>query len=598
MACSSIPYLLLLIAVCLVTPSLSHTAHQQPLATAYSSHILDKRLCAEIDELRERWGVKGITLGVAASPNFTKATKDGAGEDWTSEVYTFGKADRYENDVDNRTLFGIASNSKVFVAISIGLLIEDKTYLPNGELLDWSTKIKDILPGWGLMDDYASTHADLIDLLTKDADSTVLRYRHQTPEVIVSTMRYLRPSAELRQAWQYNNFHYIALDLVIQTLTNRSLSDFVQSRIFDPVGLQDATYNATQARLSGHRSDGFVRLNRNYTQCTVELDVSRAGIPHACLGTSASIGWWVNGDGSFEAGPGGIIMSGSDMAKWTKELLDPRHLPAALVDKLTVTYDSMYGKPQNPYVGIHTYGLGQWVYTYRGFTVHGHDGSLPGQHSTFIRLPDIGFGFFLAINDDDFGTPLHRAITNIILDKVLGLDYVDWERQVKSLVFTIPEYPDVPINPREAPAKVAGRYTDSGYGNLDLKQISHPAGPFAAHILETVSLSLTSAPLNITGPIYLAEINKTFASHIILTHFDGPLFNITLLATAETLSQAVEVTRTAIKVEGYGTAVVQDAGVGIFGNIWGKGNLARESTVTEEQTVVKKAAEIWFDRVG
>ncbi|WVQ74432.1 hypothetical protein IAR50_004033 [Cryptococcus sp. DSM 104548] len=591
--------LLLLIAVCLAASSVSSiTVPQQPVTSTHP-RILDEELCSHIDQLRERWGVKGITLGVAASSDFIGEAAKGREEDWIYEAHGFGQADRYGNDVDGETLFGIASNSKVFLAISVGLLIEDKAILPNGELLDWSTKISHILPGWKLMDKYASSHADLIDLLSMR--SGLPRHDaakgHQSPEAIVSMMRYLRPSAELRQSWQYNNFHYIALDLVVQTLTGETLPEFVQRRIFDPVGLRDATYNATRARVSGHRSDGFVRLGRNLTQCLNDLDVFQVDIPHACLGTPASIDWWVKGDGSFEAGPGGIIMSGRDMAKWTRELLSPQHLPVSLVDKLTVTYASMYGKPQYPQVGIHTYGLGQWVYTYRGFTVHGHGGSLPGQQSTFVRLPQIGFGFFLAINDDDFGTPLHNAIANMIIDRVLDLDYINWERESKALIFRAPTYPHAPTNPREAPARVAGRYNDPGYGDLELKQVQLPADPFVAGIIKAVSASIVTAPLNVTGPIYVAEINKTFTSHIIVTHFDGPLFNVTLVATAETLSEENKVIGVATKIEGYGTAVVRDDGMGLFGNIWGKGELARGSIVTEG-TGVEEASEIWFDKVG
>ncbi len=46
----------------------------------------------------------------------------------------------------------------------MGLLIEDGTKLPNGDKLDWSTKIKDVLPEWKLQDQYASDDVDIWDL--------------------------------------------------------------------------------------------------------------------------------------------------------------------------------------------------------------------------------------------------------------------------------------------------------------------------------------------------------------------------------------------------------------------------------------------------
>lgn len=63
-------------------------------------------------------------------------------------------------------MYTIGSNSKLFTVIAIGMLIENHTILPNGEVLDWSTKVKDILPEWKLLDEYASDHVDLVDLMS------------------------------------------------------------------------------------------------------------------------------------------------------------------------------------------------------------------------------------------------------------------------------------------------------------------------------------------------------------------------------------------------------------------------------------------------
>lgn len=70
-------------------------------------------------------------------------------------------------------MFGIASNSKLFTTLAIGMLIENDTALPNSGRLDWSTKVKDILPEWQLADEYASDHIDLIDLMSTSYRSSV-----------------------------------------------------------------------------------------------------------------------------------------------------------------------------------------------------------------------------------------------------------------------------------------------------------------------------------------------------------------------------------------------------------------------------------------
>jgi hypothetical protein len=70
--------------------------------------------------------------------------------------------------VDSReTLFVTGSNSKLFAAIAIGMLIEKGTILENGKKLGYGTKIEDILPDWQLMDQHISDHVDVLDLLCK-----------------------------------------------------------------------------------------------------------------------------------------------------------------------------------------------------------------------------------------------------------------------------------------------------------------------------------------------------------------------------------------------------------------------------------------------
>jgi hypothetical protein len=64
-------------------------------------------------------------------------------------------------------LFSIASNTKLFASIAIGLLVENDTVLDNGELFDNSTVIEDIIPTWDLQDAYAAEHVDVLDLLCK-----------------------------------------------------------------------------------------------------------------------------------------------------------------------------------------------------------------------------------------------------------------------------------------------------------------------------------------------------------------------------------------------------------------------------------------------
>ncbi|KAG6895250.1 hypothetical protein C0992_002345 [Termitomyces sp. T32_za158] len=58
------------------------------------------------------------------------------------------------------TLFAIASNSKLFLALSAGLLISNHSLD-----VDWTTKVATLIPEWGLTDPFASQEATILDLL-------------------------------------------------------------------------------------------------------------------------------------------------------------------------------------------------------------------------------------------------------------------------------------------------------------------------------------------------------------------------------------------------------------------------------------------------
>lgn len=80
---------------------------------------------------------------------------------WTFFLYRF------------QTLFYIGSLSKAFCVTAMGLLIDDfehgrnVTALPFGLTeLTWRTRLKDLLPDWQLMDEWASERATLHDILS------------------------------------------------------------------------------------------------------------------------------------------------------------------------------------------------------------------------------------------------------------------------------------------------------------------------------------------------------------------------------------------------------------------------------------------------
>lgn len=134
-----------------------------------------------------------------------------------------------------------------------------------------------------------------------------------TPAEIIARMRYLRPSCELREHWQYNNQHYVALSHMVAVHSGMPFHEYVQKHILNPLDMSSTTYNATIAKETGHRVDGFARAGLNSTLCKEGYRGIHKPLPKSCVGQQKGFGWWTETDAINEAGPGGITTSGIDM---------------------------------------------------------------------------------------------------------------------------------------------------------------------------------------------------------------------------------------------------------------------------------------------
>ena len=154
-------------------------------------------------------------------------------------------------------------------------------------------------------------------------------------------MRYLRPSTELRQSWQYNNQHYVVLSHIIPTLTGISSHEYGKQHIFDPLGMRQTTYNSTEAKMTGHRTNAFTKSGRNLTRCAETWAVGH-GVDESCVGEVKAYEWWTASDGIYMAGPGGLVMSGHDMVSHGTPFPTHTSLPISS-SRLMLTPSRAYG---------------------------------------------------------------------------------------------------------------------------------------------------------------------------------------------------------------------------------------------------------------
>jgi hypothetical protein len=194
------------------------------------------------------------------------------------------------------------------------------------------------------------------------------------------------------------------------------------------------------------------------------------------------------------------------------------------------------------------------------------------------------------------------TITFRFLDSILGLEPIYWEdRLITQGLKMAPSYTPIPNKPRPMPSKeiLVGRYYDEGYGALEITDFNSPNKSTEPIILspeqstdskeyfEAISKA-TTTQAGLSKPVLLAPINKLFGSAYVFTHFDGPLFNVSMVNVKQNKQGELAAYGGLI-----GTGVfLEGKGLGMFDNFWSgrHGKRAVEDDVQRE-------AEVWFGKI-
>ncbi|KAL0573922.1 hypothetical protein V5O48_008019, partial [Marasmius crinis-equi] len=534
---------------------------------------------------------------------------------WRIETKGYGIANlKEEKPVTEDTLFGIASNSKHFAALATGLLISNKS-LPMP--ITWNTKIKSILPDlWGLQDPIATSETTIIDAMSHRTGlprDDGMYTRNDTTESILKRLRGLKQSAGFRETWQYNNNMYALMGHLPTVLhpSRPTIARYVKEHIFDPLGMNSTTYSLRVARESGNLADPLARERVNKSE-----GVFKKGKPRAMR----FFNWFLDEgeEGNYISGPGGVIMNAKDAATWLQVLLlegkNPRTgeqvIPSDAIRKIASGVSVQAGVPTFPEFSPVVYGGGQSRFMYRGYDLIEHGGGTTGYRTQMARLPDAKLGVAVFTNDDDSGTSFMEVIKYRIIDAALGLPAIDWNTRHKD---EIRNYHDVvnsrrvprPADPTSPPAsfeELAGRYHNVGYDGIELCFVD--GSKQSASCQEVINELPTVLPgaVNSSVPTLIAKWNKFWSTHLKLEHFDGPLFNVTMLESRPTDDEddpywtgEARLTDSALSFPTAEFVVEKNRvhGFGFFGGVWGAGLEVTDAS----EGGSREAAEVFFDKL-
>ncbi|KAJ7766554.1 beta-lactamase/transpeptidase-like protein [Mycena maculata] len=527
---------------------------------------------------------------------------------WLVETKGYGIANANGTKVTPDTIFGIGSNSKLFDILATGLLISNDSISPP---ISWTTKLASVISGWNLTDPVASSESTITDLMGHRTGMPAHDFSYfvlnDTIPAMLQRLQHLKPSTGFREVYQYNNFMYAALSYLPTALLPHQppFASYVKDNIIDPLGMNSTTYSFAVANATGRLADGFAREGVNTT-----ADPLAAGIPHALPFWLADI----DDDHNTLWGPGGVLSTVVDAARWLQMLLsngqDPTTnatiIPSSVIQMAATGVTVVTGNTPEPELSPPVYGGGQVQWSYRGHDTVEHNGGFPGFFTQITRFPNDGVGLAVFTNEDPalgLGFYTNNIIKYRLMDEIFGLDPVDWNSrykdQAEQAALSVAALTSSPA-PFDASlpfslAAVEGNYRNLGYG---------PDIALCAPSVKSSNCSVLLARLNSTFPAELAqadlvwEWDSRMATYVSLTHFDGPLFNVSAWVPMPTGNASTPFWAYDSGLEGnvaeFALVEGKVSGFGIRGGIWIAG-----PTVGEPQgTSVEDRSEVFFDAVG
>jgi CubicO group peptidase (beta-lactamase class C family) len=370
--------------------------------------------------------------------------------------------------VDAKTNFGIASNTKIFTATALGILVDEGK-------VEWDAPVIKYLPSFQMWDPYVTREMTIRDLLVHRSglglgagDLLWWPQSTYTRKEIARRLQFIKPAASFRSAYAYDNVLYLVAGEVIETISGQSWEDFITDRILKKVGMTGSLPRHSDAKAGG--------------------DVAT---PHAEVEGKLQVIKPFDSDNTNPAG--GINSNAEDMAKWMLVRLADGRLSdgsrlysEATARELTkfVTPEPI-GEPPPELsalrVNFRGYALGLDLHDYRGHKVITHTGGLPGYVSKVTLIPDQQLGVAVLTNQESGAA--FSALTWWVVDQYLNApqprtDWVDAYAKYVARVKTQSEATekraadarDTSSKPSLPLEKYAGTYTDAWYGDIVIAQ--------------------------------------------------------------------------------------------------------------------------------
>jgi CubicO group peptidase (beta-lactamase class C family) len=305
------------------------------------------------------------------------------------------------------TLFPVGSCTKTFTTAALAILVDEGK-------VGWDDPVRKHLPTFRLSDPLADREVVLRDLLchrTGLGSNDLLWYRSPfTPEEAVRRAGFLPLEFPFRTHFRYQTTMFTAAGLAVAAASGKPWDEFVQGRLLDPLGMAATCFTSKVAAKAADHSGGH-RLNRLGRPEAVPWYTTEAPEPATSMWSSArDLARWLR----FQLGGG--TADGKRLV--SADALGETHTPQMVI-RLEGSERDLQPETQQM-----SYGMAWVIQDYRGVGLWSHAGVIDGfrAHLTLAPRQQIG----IAILANLYATRMNLALSNTLLDLLLGLPRKDW----------------------------------------------------------------------------------------------------------------------------------------------------------------------------
>jgi len=352
------------------------------------------------------------------------------------------------------TLLAIGSTTKAFTTFTMGTLVDEGK-------LDWTTPVHNYIPWFRLNDLFASQRLTPRDLVTHRSGlprHDLIWYNNYTAshEEFVKRLAYLKPTADLRQKFQYNNLMFLTAGYLIEVITGQTWEEAVRSHVLNPLEMKRTNFSVLDSQKDQDHALPY-REEKGKIEKIPFRNITNMGPAGSINSSVEEMGHWLIvhlNQGKYKGKP--IIR-------------------AQTVEDMHLAYMPTGETPAIPEITPADYGLGWFIDTYRGHRRVHHGGNIDGFSAMVWLMPQDGLGFVALANKN--GTALPELLCRQAADLILGLEPKDWIGEAakrKAKGEEVQEKAEKKKLTRRRPSthpahkleEYAGEYNHPGYGDL------------------------------------------------------------------------------------------------------------------------------------